>query len=122
MEKKNLLTSLFILVLFTFSLSLCSQNAAGINSSPAAQFVIDQVKKQSRIVAVYIDFGDAMNRYTQRAALRQNSINMPVLDEKAPSEFGVSCIKVTYPLEGDDWNGFIFVTGILEKGSITPYT
>jgi hypothetical protein len=114
-------------ILVVLSLWSCSPSGAKTLStegepqrSPAVQYVINQVETQSRTVAVYTDFGDGLNSYTQRAALNQGGINIPEMDEKAPSPFGTSSIKVTYPLAFNDWNGFIFVTGILEKGSIQP--
>ena len=99
---------------------LNGQLAAQKPAVKANQYVANEVAKQSKIVAVYTDYGDGMNRFTQRAALNPGAKNTPVLDEKAPSPYGVSCIKVTYQLSANDWNGFIFVTGKLSQGSIVP--
>ena len=115
-----LFLNLTMLALCTASVSLQGQTRSGLSSSRAAQYVAGEVEKQNRMVAVYTDFGDGRNRYTQRAALNPGAKNKPVQDEKAPSPFGTSCIKVTYPLATDDWNGFLFLTGKLTKGSIAP--
>ena len=120
MEKKRLLMSILALVLLSVSASLQGQIRPNENSSSAARFVADEVEKQSKMVAVYTDFCDGRNRYTQRAALNPNAQNMPEMDETAPSPFGVSCIKVSYPLAMNDWNGFIFMTGKLTQGSTVP--
>ena len=108
------------LVCITMSASLHGQMRSSGYSSPATRYVADEVEKQSKIVAVYTDFGDGRNRFTQRAALNDKAINEPVMDETAPSPFGVSCIKITYPLAKDDWNGFIFMTGKLTNGTFNP--
>ena len=117
--KKNFM-SLAMIAIFSASVSLYGQFRTETISSPAAQYIAGEVEKQSKQVAVYKDFGDGMNRYTQRAALNPDAKNEPVLDETAPSPFGTSCIKVTYPLVTNDWNGFIFITGKLPGGSIVP--
>jgi hypothetical protein len=79
------------------------------------------VEKLNKTVAVFRDFGDGENCYTQRAALNPSDARPnPVMDEKAPSPFGTSSIKVDCPLYANDWNGFIFVTGKLPTGSIVP--
>ena len=119
METKTFF-GLVAFIMCSISALLQGQNRSDVPTSPAAQFVAGEVAKQSKIVAVYTDFGDGQNRYTQRAALNPGAKNTPVLDEKAPSPFGVSCIKITYPLVKDDWNGFLFVTGKLTQGSTTP--
>ena len=100
--------------------SLQGQISPNGNSSSAASYVADEVVKQSRMVAVYTDFCDGRNRFTQRAALNPDAKNMPEMDEASPSPFGVTCIKVTYTLAKDDWNGFIFITGKLASGSTVP--
>ena len=122
MRRKILPVILAALAGFTASVSMYGQTHSNQSSSPAALYVAGEVEKQNRMVAVYTDFGDGRNRYTQRAALNPGAKNTPVLDEKAPSPFGTSCIKITYPLAADDWNGFIFMTGKLARGSIVPET
>ena len=118
MRKNNLFIAAFVLI--AANASLQGQIRSNGYSNPAVKYVADEVEKQSKMVAVYTDFGDGLNRYTQRAALNKNAKNVPEMDETAPSPYGVSCIKFTYPLAKDDWNGFMFVTGILKKGSIAP--
>ena len=120
MKRKNLLLSISALVWVATGASLHGQIRQNGNSSPAAGYVADEVEKQSKMVAVFTDFCDGRNRYTQRAALNPEAKNMPEMDEAMSSPFGVSCIKVTYPLAKDDWNGFIFVTGKLSPGSTAP--
>ena len=120
MKRKMLLSILTMHAICMASVSLQGQTNTNLSSSPAAQYVANEVEKQNKTVAVYTDFGDGRNRYTQRAALNPGAKNKPVMDEKAPSPFGTSCIKITYPLATDDWNGFLFMTGKLEKGSIVP--
>ena len=120
MERKMLFMILATLAACMASVSLQGQTHTNQSSSPAARYVAGEIEKQNRTVAVYTDFGDGRNRYTQRAALNPGAKNMPVLDEKAPSPYGTSCIKITYQLAADDWNGFLFMTGKLAKGSIVP--
>ena len=120
MKTKILLISTTALALLSAGASLQGQIRPNGSSSTAANYVAGEVEKQSKLVAVYTDFCDGRNRYTQRAALNPGAKNMPVMDETAPSPFGVSCIKVTYTLAKNDWNGFIFMTGKLPAGSIVP--
>ena len=117
MRTKINLTMLALSLMYS---SLSGQIRTGLSTSTAAQYVAKQVEKQNRMVAVYTDFGDGFNRYTQRAALNQEGLIIPKMDEKAVSPFGVSCIKIIYPLCLLDWNGFIFMTGKLAQGSIVP--
>lgn len=117
MRKKIAFISLTTLILCS---SLWSQIPAGASKSPAAQYVAGQVEKHSKMVAVYTDFGDGVNRYTQRAALNPEGLFIPVMNEKAPSPFGTSSIRIIYPLCLLDWNGFLFMTGKLRQGSIVP--
>ncbi|MDR1763814.1 MAG: T9SS type A sorting domain-containing protein [Dysgonamonadaceae bacterium] len=88
----------------------------------AVEYLAAQVRENSSKLVVYSDFGDGNALFTQRAALNPNSapeVN-PVMDEKADSPYGISCIHVTYPFTALDWNGFMFVTGRLDKDSIVP--
>ena len=111
---------LTVFVLLSTSVSLQGQTRQNGYSSPSVKHVVDEVAKNSKMVAVFTDFGDGRNRYTQRAATNENAKNTPEMDETVPSPFGVSCIKFTYPLAKDDWNGFMFITGILKKDAIIP--
>jgi hypothetical protein len=77
------------------------------------------MRKENRIRVVYRDFGDGSTLYTQRAVLNPAGVH-PVMDEAAPSPYGVTCIHVAWPLNSLDWNGFMFVTGRLAGGSTTP--
>ena len=120
MKRKILFLSSTALVFLLLSTPLVGQIRSNVNASPAAQYVADEVKQQSMTVAVYTDFCDGRNRFTQRAALNPLAQNVPELDETTPSPFGITCIKVTYPLAKNDWNGFMFLTGKLAQGSTTP--
>ena len=120
MKKKILFLGLLMLTLSTLSTLSHENTLVAQSSSPAAKYVAGQIEKQSKMIAVYTDFGDGANRFTQRAALNPGGKNMPVMEENTPSPFGVSCIKITYELAKDDWNGFLFMTGKLNKGSIAP--
>ncbi|MDR1882261.1 MAG: hypothetical protein LBR26_05710 [Prevotella sp.] len=111
----------FLSILLTFTFWVCTSVCHGQSQSPAAQYITNQVEKQNKTIAVFRDFGDGENYYTQRAALNPSDVRPnPEMDEKAPSPFGASSIKITYPLSANDWNGYIFMTGKLPTGSTEP--
>jgi hypothetical protein len=85
----------------------------------AIRYLLGEIGEENRTIVVYRDFGDGSMRYTQRALLNPAGIH-PVMDEKATSPYGVTCIHVAYPLKEDDWNGFMFITGRLEAGATAP--
>jgi hypothetical protein len=103
-----------------FTLEEFISECNGQPQSSAAQYVVNQVDKQNKTIAVFRDFGDGENCYTQRAALNPTEHPIPEMDEKASSPFGSSSIKITYPLFPNDWNGYIFMTGKLPTGSTQP--
>ncbi|MDR1881799.1 MAG: hypothetical protein LBR26_03335, partial [Prevotella sp.] len=111
----------FSSILLTFAFWVCTSACHGQSQSPAAQYIINQVEKQNKTIAVFRDFGDGENYFTQRAALNPSDEHPnPEMDEKGPSPFGTSSIKITYPLYANDWNGYIFMTGKLATGSTEP--
>ncbi|MDR1724035.1 MAG: T9SS type A sorting domain-containing protein [Tannerella sp.] len=105
----------------TIIVSACTTFAQD-KSARALDFLLNAMKEENEQLVVYRDFGDGATRFTQRALLNSTSTPeyYPVMDEKAPSKYGVTCIHVTYPMTKEDWNGYIFITGRLEQGSISP--
>ena len=130
--KKN---SLFFLTILVFCFSCKDQNPEPEPEPPepeipediletseprALQYFIDEISKENKEFVVYSDFGDGKIRFTQKALLNPAGNNYPEMNEKAPSDYGVTCIHVTYPLTPLDWNGYMFITGRLEAGSKSP--
>jgi hypothetical protein len=88
------------------------------STSPAFDYLVNEIRKENKQRVVYRDLGDGSALYTQRAAF--SPAGVPVMNEAAASPYGVTCIHVTYSPEERDWNGFMFITGRLDKGSTTP--
>ncbi|MDR0559037.1 MAG: hypothetical protein LBG92_02635 [Prevotellaceae bacterium] len=88
-------------------------------SSPALNFLLNEIGMENRKRVVFRDFCDGATLYTQRA-MTNSAGEKPVMDETAPSPYGVSCIHINYRLKPEDWNGFMFITGKLDAGSAKP--
>ncbi|MDR1676442.1 MAG: T9SS type A sorting domain-containing protein [Tannerella sp.] len=89
------------------------------SDSPAINYLLKEIREENKVRVVYRDFGDGSTLYTQRAVHNPKGVH-PVMNEAAPSPYGVTCIHVTWPLNVLDWNGFMFITGRLPGDSIIP--
>jgi hypothetical protein len=103
------------------SSSTDEKNSYSSGKPSALSYIISEMQKENKKRIVYRDYGDGANLFTQRALLNPDPFfKHPVMNEAEPSEHGVSCVHVSYPLQPLSWNGFMFITGRLQAGSHTP--
>ena len=88
--------------------------------SKAAEFIESQLAKFDHRKYVYSDFCAGENTYTQKVWMGSSSRSVPEMEEYANGYEGISGIKATINLRSHLWGGYMFVNGLLKKGSSSP--
>jgi hypothetical protein len=111
------------------SCNSCSKDGGGSSDATetpiiceprALQYCVNSIAAENKEFVVYSDFGDGRIQFTQKALLNPSGVKYPEMNEKATSEYGVTCIHASYPLSTSDWNGYLLITGKLDAGSTSP--
>jgi len=117
---KKLPATLIAAALAALGIININTNAAGQTTSPAAEWLARQVDEYSSRLYVYADFSDSRDAFTQRGYMGDD-VAQSVMDEASPTACsGITSIKVTAPIAYGGWSGWVFATGILDKGSTAP--
>ena len=89
----------------------------------AVQGLTDRLNSYRESVAVYQDFAQTENNFTQKAKIwGENASLVKDLDENWQTNpySGSSCIRCDIATKGTDWGGWMFLNGYLPAGETQP--